>query len=192
MDLTALGFNDLFVEEVIYVLRPFPRVTTSLRNAAIQAVAERHSVYVGRDEVPTRRADRKRIARSPLMGPPNTPNPNNYVRRLAARMGMADMLPDTYAVLQQMSLNSPMPLVDTACAALVVTDQTLDLPLLAFCLGMSEKSVTRIVAKAVRMPYADVAQILRPVHIPRRHTRKTKPNVQPTEFVALAPRAGRA
>ena len=182
--LTEMGLNDRFVDEVVDVLRCFPRITPSLRNAAVRCVAERHSIYIGADEVPARAIDLARVRRSPFLHDPYPPNPHNYVRRLAARMGLPEVLPDAYDVLDRFT--EVYPLADAACAALVIAHEQLDLTLLAFCLNISEVTVARIVARAAHIPFAEVVAILRPTRRPRPRSPPPPPltpitlNVQPS------------
>ncbi|MAF41648.1 MAG: hypothetical protein CL859_07295 [Cyanobium sp. ARS6] len=176
--MNALGFNDLFIGEVERVLSPFARVSTSLRNAAILAVAHRHSVYAGADEFPTSRADRGKIAKSPYLEAPDPPNPYNYVRRLAARLGMADELPDVYDALDR--INKRFPLLERAITAIVVTNENLPVSFLSICVGLSQMSITRIVSTCLIMPFSEVSDVLRPQHIAPAPRRPTRPHVEPT------------
>lgn len=87
MEATHLGFNDHFVQEVVDLLRPFPKHTRTLRNAALHVVADRHSQYLGRDECPTRAVDLRRILLSPNHKPQGPRCPAQYAARLLARLG---------------------------------------------------------------------------------------------------------
>ena len=180
-----MGLNERFADEVLHVLSPFPRHTKSLMAAAFHCVAERHSVYIGRDELRTCAADMKRIRLSSRLLPQNPRNVHNYVNRLTARMVMSEFLHEVYLVLDRMQLYAPpMPLVDTACAALIVANENLDLSYLAFCVGITEQRIARIVAKALVMPLNEVTTVLTPAPNPRRRPRAPRPHVKPTIFEA--------
>ncbi len=91
MEAEALGFNEHFVNEVVALLLPFRVQTRTLRNAAIHVVADRYSMYVGRDECPTRAVDISKMLTSPNLKPQSPRCPIRYSTRLLARLGRDDI-----------------------------------------------------------------------------------------------------
>ena len=178
-----MGFNDLFAEEVERVLSVFRRVSPSLRNAAIFCVASRHSLYVGYDEVPTRAVDLRRIQLSPYLDSQQAPDPQKYVRRLAARLGRSDLLNECDLILRDLVWTAPfLNMRDMATASLVIADEALDLPLLAHYVKMSETHIARVVALALDVPKAHTHAVLTPtppIPLPQAPARA---HVQPTVF----------
>ena len=178
-----LGFNDLFAEEVERVLSVFRRVSPSLRNAAIFCVASRHSLYVGGDEVPTRALDLRRIQLSPYLEPQQSRDPHKFVRRLAARLGRAELLNECDTILRDLVWTAPFLCTrDLALASLVIADETLDLSLLSRCVKMSEPHIARVVALALDVPKAHTHAVLEPTPpIPLPHA-PLRAHVEPTVF----------
>ena len=178
-----LGFNETFAAECDLILSAFRRVSPSLRNACIRVVASRHSLYVGHDETKTRTVDLKRIRLSPYLQPQLERDPVKYVRRLSARMGRMDLLPECQRVLTNLAWHAPfLSARESAIASMVIADETIDLGALARLTGVSECFVTRIVAAALEVSFRLARAILRPTPpFPRPRTSPAQ-HVEPTVF----------
>lgn len=179
-----LGLNECFADEAARVLRPFHRVSLSLRHAALLAVADRHSIYLGSDEAPTRAVDVKRVRLSAFLLPQEPRDPCKYVRRLLSRLARDELYHDVCHILERMQHYAPhMPLLDRVAAAVVVADEDVDLPHLARALSLTEGTIARVTAHALTLPVHMVRALLTPAPAPPTPRTPTPPDVVPTEFL---------
>ena len=182
---TLLGFNETFAAECELVLSAFRRVSPSLRNACIRIIASRHSLYVGHDETKTRAVDLKRIRLCPYLQPQMARDPIKYVRRLSARMGRMDLLPECQRVIANLAWHAPfLSARETAIASLVIADESINLESLAFFAGVSECFVTKLVATALEVSFSLARSILRPT---TPHPRPRIPHLQNVDFTVYNP-----
>ena len=178
-----LGFNDTFAEECELILSAFRRVSPSLRNACIRIVASRHSLYVGKDETATRAVDLKRIRLSPYLQAQLPPDPFKYVRRLCARLGRPELLPDCTHIITNMQWYAPFLCArEMAIASLIIADEQMPLGLLSEMTGVSELYIARLVASALDVPLPMACRILRPARTSQHILPTHHINVQPTLF----------
>ena len=167
-----LGLNQRLVDEVDEVLSCFRRVSKSLRHACIFLVCERHSIYVGRDECPTRCQDLRRIRTCRKLGKQRARNPCKYAERYLARLGRLDLLGDVEDAIVRIEGYAPqLSMLEIVTAAVLICDETSMLSQLSAVSSLSERSIARVVACALELPYGEVSAILRPApHLPSAHT----------------------
>ena len=168
MDLHALGFNDHFVDEVCNVLRPFRVVTTTLRNAAIHIVADRHSMYVGPDELPTRPIDKRRILTSPNLQPQSPRSAERYSTRLLARLGRLEDHETVARVLVEFPSFSLHSLKAAAACVVVGCSLTRVCSITTF----QQRTLLHAIAYCLHTSYARIVQLFDNLPLPQTNPRR--------------------
>lgn len=173
-----LGLNERLVEEVEEVLSCFRRVSKSLRHACVFLVCERHSIYVGRDECPTRCQDMRRIRTCRKLGPQRERNPAKYAERYLMRLGRLDLLGEVEDAIERIQGYAPqLSMLETVTAAVLICDETSVLSELSAVSSLSERSIARVVACALELPYREIASLLRPAPTPPSEHTTQRPTV---------------
>ena len=165
----ALGFNDHFVDEVANVLRPFRVITTTLRNAAIHIVADRHSMYVGPDELPTRPYDKRRILTSPNLKPQSPRSAERYCARLLARLGRLEDYDTVVRVLAEFPHTIKVHSLKGAAACVVVGASLARV--VAFT-GFSQRVLLRAIADCLQTSYVRIVQLFDNLSLPQSNPRR--------------------
>ena len=165
----ALGFNEHFVREVCSVLDPFPVLTVTLRNAAIHVIADRHSMYVGPDELPTRPLDKRRILTSPNLLPQSPRSAERYSTRLLARLGRLEDHSTVARVLAEFSPSTHLHSYKAAAACVIV-----GCPLWRVCsyTGFSQRTLVRVIADLLETTYKRIVQLFDNLQIPHHNPRR--------------------
>ena len=197
MDIQALGFNEHFVNEVVDVLRPFPVVTATLRNGAIHVIADRHSMYIGPDELPTRPIDKRRILTSPNLKPQSPRSAERYSTRLLARLGRLEDHETVARVLAEFPHTRHLYSLRAAAACVVVGAS---LARVLAVTGFKQRTLLHVIADSLDTSYGRIVQLFDNLPLPQSHPRRFdyvghltplhyRPNEQPAD-VADGPPPG--